>query len=169
VNTFRKWRNLLVILSIIGILLSIWFAAISVPPAAAVFGISSAALFALLIWQMRKLHDAKLIWSNRILAVPSAVILTAGRDAQIETDETIVSTFGILIGGRIYKWGCGGVQGTRLNRIEISRERIVLHFGNGIRAVRAELLHGMADRQKVTDVAEKLLYETGVTATIIDW
>jgi hypothetical protein len=35
--------------------------------------------------------------------------------------------------------------------------------------MRVELLHGMAQKQAVLDVAQKLFHETGVTADITGW
>ena len=44
-----------------------------------------------------------------------------------------------------------------------------LTFGDADRTVRVELLHGMTQERAVLDTAQKLLYETGVTAEIIGW
>jgi hypothetical protein len=80
-----------------------------------------------------------------------------------------VSTFGILIGSRIYKWNSNGMHGVRLNMIEIDRARIYLTFGDGAETMRVELLHGITDEQVVMDAKQKLWQETGVTAVIDGW
>jgi hypothetical protein len=165
----RKRRNCYAVFFLIGIFLTAWFAIKLMTETALVFGAASIALLMLLIRQSRLLYDAGLIWDNRILAVPSAVILLSGGRKKRDTEETIVSTFGILIGSKIYKWGCDGVRGVRLKAIEIDRERIHMTFGNGSQTMQVELLHGMADKQEVMDVKQKLWLETGVSATISGW
>ena len=81
----------------------------------------------------------------------------------------MVSTFGVLIGSRIYKWGCDGVQGVRLRSIRIDRERMSLCFGDGEKAARIELLHGIPDLKTVMEVKQKLKHETGIEASVSGW
>lgn len=133
------------------------------------FGAASITLLMLLVRQSRLLYDAALIWGNRILTVPAAVITTAGSKEEREIEETVVSTFGILMGSRIYKWGCDGVGGVRLSAIEIDRVIIYLTFGNDVESTRVEVLHGLLDEQAMMDVKERLWRETGVTARISGW
>jgi hypothetical protein len=136
---------------------------------ALVFGAASMAMLTLLVRQSRLLYYARLIWDNRILVVPSAVISIWDSKGKRDMEETVVSTFGILIGSKIYKWGCEGVYGVRLSAIEIDRTRIYLAFGDGAETMRVELLHGMADEHAVMDVKQRLWCETGVTAKISGW
>lgn len=164
-----KRRNLLAALFAAGLLLSGWFALQRAAEAAAVFGAVSAALLVLLVVQMRRLHDANLIRNNCILSVPSAVISLPGSGEKTAEEETVVSTFGVLIGSRIYKWGCDGVHGVRLRSIEIGRERMRLWFGDGDNAARIELLHGMSDLRTAMEVSRKLKHETGIEASVIGW
>lgn len=86
-----------------------------------------------------------------------------------DTEETIVSTFGILIGSEIYRWGLDGVHGVRLHTAHIDQERMYLTFGDEVKTMRIELLHGMVQKQAVLNAAQKLLCETGVTANITGW
>ena len=81
----------------------------------------------------------------------------------------MVSTFGILIGSKIYRWGLDGVYGVRLYAVKIDQERMYLTFGDAAQTMRVELLHGMTQKQAVLDAAQKLWYETGVTADITGW
>ncbi|HPD89260.1 MAG TPA: hypothetical protein PLU75_07315 [Oscillospiraceae bacterium] len=164
-----KRRNLLAALLAAGLLLSGWFLFQRAAEAAVVFGTMSTVLLVLLILQMRRLHDADLIRNNCILAVPSAVISLPGGCEQTTPEETVVSTFGVLIGSRIYKWGCDGVQGVRLRSIRIDRERMYLCFGDGDKAARIELLHGIPDLKTVMEVKQKLKHETGIEASISGW
>ena len=81
----------------------------------------------------------------------------------------MVSTFGMIIGSRIYRWGLDGVHGVRLHAAQIDKERMYLAFGNADQTMRVELLHGMTQKQALLDAAQKLLHETGVTADITGW
>ena len=63
-----------------------------------VFGVLSITSLVLLVRQSRQLYAATLIWDNRILAVPSALISMPDHLMKQGTEETVVSTFGILIG-----------------------------------------------------------------------
>ena len=146
-----------------------WLGVTFMAEAAFAFGAISVASLLFLVRQSRLLYDATLIWDNRILVVPSALISMAGGQGKNDTEETVVSTFGILIGSKIYRWGLDGVHGVRLNAARIDKERMYLIFGDADQTMRVELLHGMTEQQAVLDVAQKLLYETGVTVSIIGW
>jgi len=92
-----------------------------------------------------------------------------GRQMKKDTEETVVSTFGILIGSEIYRWGLDGVHGVRLHTAHIDQERMYLTFGDAAQTMRVELLHGMTQKQAVLDAAQKLWHETGVRAEITGW
>lgn len=168
-GAIRKRRDLFAGLLAAGLILSGWFALQRVTEAAVLFGVASAALLFFFVVQMRRLRDACLIRNNCILAVPSAMITVPGRGEKTESEETVISTFGVLIGSRIYKWGCDGIQGVRLRSIEIDRERMCLCFGDGGSTVRIELLHGIPDLQTVMEFRQKLKHETGVEASVVGW
>ncbi|WP_352418236.1 hypothetical protein [Proteiniborus sp.] len=165
----RKRRNCYALFFAVSICLAMWFGAKFMATSAFAFGIISVASLIFLVRQSRLLYDAALIWDNRILAVPSAFISTVSGKGKNDTEETVVSTFGILIGSKIYQWGCDGIYGVRLNAIEIDRERMYLTFGDTAQTMRVELLHGMTQKHAVLDAAQKLLRETGVTADITGW
>jgi hypothetical protein len=167
-KSIRKRRNCYAIFFTVSICLTVWLGAESMA-AAFVFGIISVAFLIFLVRQSRLLCDAALIWDNRILAVPTAFVSTASGKGKHDAEQTVVSTFGILIGSKIYQWGCHGVHGVRLNAIEIDRERMYLTFGDVAQTMRVELLHGIAEQQTVLEVAQKLWKETGVTASISGW
>lgn len=84
-------------------------------------------------------------------------------------EETVVSTFGMLLGNKLYRWGCEGMHGTRLQDIRIDREQIRVTFGKDDESLRLELLHGMTKKEEVLMIAQKLRYETGVQAEVCDW
>ena len=157
------------VLFTICICLTVWFAVKLMADAALIFGVLNIILLILLVRQSRLLYDANLIWNNCILSMSSAIIYILGDKGIKDADETVVSTFGILVGSKIYKWGCDGMYGVRLNAIEIDHSRIYLTFGDGINTMQAELLHGMVDEQTVMGVKQKLWHETGVVPVIKGW
>ena len=168
-KSIRKRRNEYALLFVAGICLAVWLGVTFMLEAVFVFGSISLISLVLLVRQSRRLYDATLIWDNRILAVPSALISMSGRQTKKDTVETVVSTFGILIGSEIYRWGLDGVHGVRIKTIEIDRVWIYLTFGNEIKTLRVKLLHGMNDKQEVMTVKEKLFCETGVETVVSDW
>ena len=165
---FRKRRDCYAVFFVIGIFLTVIFAINFMIVPAFILGMGSFIIFIILVRQYLLLRDATLIWDNPILAVPSSII-TKSEGRKWEAGETIVSTFGILMGKKIYKWGSEGVHGVRLKSIVIDRERIYLTFGDPKKTICVEMLHGMADKQAVLDVQKRLLYETGVSAMISGW
>ncbi|MDD4295635.1 MAG: hypothetical protein PHC69_01595 [Ruminiclostridium sp.] len=165
----RKRRNRYALLFAASICLAVWLGATFMLEAIFAFGAISAISLLLLVRESRLLYDATLIWDNRILAVPSALISMPGYQMKKDTEETVVSTFGILIGSEIYRWGLNGVHGVRLHTAHIDQEWMYLTFGDVAQTMRVDLLHGMTQKQAVLDAAQKLLRETGVTADITGW
>jgi len=165
----RKRRNGYALSLAASICLAVWLGVTSILEVVFVFGAISLISLLLLVRQSRLLYNATLIWDNRILAVPSALISMPGYQMKKDTEETVVSTFGILIGNEIYRWGLDGVHGVRLNTAHIDQERMYLTFGDSAQTMRVELLHGMTQKQAVLDAAQKLLHETSVTADITGW
>ena len=165
----RKRRNGYALLFAASICLAVWLGMAFMLEAVFALGAISLLSLLLLVRQSRLLYDATLIWDNRILAVPSALISMPGRQMKKDTEETVVSTFGILIGSEIYRWGLDGVHGVRLHTADIDQERMYLTFGDKDQTMRVELLHGMLHKQTVVEAAQKLLRETGVTAVVNGW
>lgn len=165
----RKRRNGYVLLFTASISLAVWLGVTFMLEVVFAFGAISLISLLLLVRQSRLLYDATLIWDNRILAVPSALISMPGRQMKKDTEETVVSTFGILIGSEIYRWGLDGGHGVRLHTAHIDQERMYLTFGDKDHTMRVELLHGMLHKQTVVEAAQKLWHETGVQAEISDW
>ena len=118
-KVIRKRRNDYAVLFAIGICLTVWFAVKLMAEVALIFGILNIILLILLVRQSRLLCDASLIRDNRILTAPSVVISLSGSKEKMDVKETIVSTFGIMMGSnsKIYKWGCDGVRGVRPLRL----------------------------------------------------
>ncbi|NLM07580.1 MAG: hypothetical protein GX215_01360 [Clostridiales Family XIII bacterium] len=168
-KSIHKRRNGYALLFAASICLAVWLGATFMLEVVFTFGAISLISLVLLVRQSRRLYDATLIWDNRILAVPSVLISTEGNLRQADTEETVVSTFGMIIGSRIYRWGLDGVHGVRLHTAHIDQERMYLTFGDSAQTMQVELLHGMTQKQAVLDAAQKLLHETGVTADITGW
>jgi hypothetical protein len=165
----RKRRNGYALLFAVSICLVVWFGAILMLEAVFIFGVISLISLLLLVRQIHLLYAATLIWDNRILVVPSALISMSGRKMKKDMEETVVSTFGILIGSEIYRWGLDGIHGVQLRSAYIDQEWMCLTFGDAVQTMRVVLLHGMTQKQTVLNSAQKLFHETGVRAEIIGW
>lgn len=168
-ETIRKRRNIYAILLCASILLTVWLSMVFGIEATFVVGTISIAVLLLLLKQNNLLYDATLIWDNRILAVTSALISVPGVKDKKHSSEIVLSTFGILVDDKIYRWGLDGLYGVRLSSIEIGKKRLYLTFGDVSETMRVEMLHGMTELQEVMEVAQKLLRETGITAKIVGW
>jgi hypothetical protein len=168
-KSIRKRLNGYALLFVAGICLAVWLGMAFMLEAVFVFGAISLIFLLLLLRQGRRLYDATLIWDNRILAVPSALISIPSRQIKRDVEETVVSTFGILMGNEIYRWGLDGVHGVRLHAAQIDKERMYLIFGDKNQTMRVELLHGMLHKQTVVEATQKMLHETGVTAVVNGW
>jgi len=109
----RKRRNGYALLLTTSICLVLWFGASFILEAVFAFGMISGISLLLLVRESRLLYNARLIWDNAILAVPSALISMSNHQMKKDRSETVVSTFGILIGSAIYRWGLDGVHGVQ--------------------------------------------------------
>lgn len=167
-NSIRKKRNKYAFSSLVSIFFALWLGS-EFKLGAFIFGFISAIYLLLLVRQVRLLYDARLIWDNRILAVPYASISMSGQQTNKDIKETVVSTFGILMDCEIYRWGLQGLHGVRLHAVRIDRERMYLTFGDRSQTMRVELLHHMTDKHTIVEAAEKIFYETGVITDIMDW
>ena len=165
----RKRRNGYALLFAAGICMAVWLGMAFMIEAVFVFGVISFISLLLLLRESRCLYDATLIWDNRIIVVPSSLVSIPSRQIKKDIEETVVSTFGILMGSEIYRWGLDGIYGVRLHTAHINQERMYLIFGDADQTMKVELLHGMTGKQAVLDAAQKLIHETGVTADITGW
>lgn len=169
VKAIKEERNIYAALAVVSTLLTVLFIAIGKPEAAIACGVGSAAALVFLYRQSRLLYAAKLICDNRILTVPSSISTQEGHDSEKMMEETVVSTFGLLLGKRVYQWGCDGRHGVRLQTIQFDRARIRLTFGEPNKTLSVELPHGLTDAQAVSSVKHQLWHETGVEAAICGW
>ncbi|WP_347490123.1 hypothetical protein [Desulfoscipio sp. XC116] len=167
-EVIRKWRDGYALLFIVSICFTMLLYVKYMMEALFILGFLNVILLIILVKQNSMLYDAELIRENSVLAVSSAFI-TLPDGQKKSADATIVSTFGILIGGKIYKWGCGGVHGVQLKAVMMDRAWIYLTFGDETGTIRVELLHGLTKMEEVADIKQKLWRETGITAMIHGW
>lgn len=154
-KTIKKWRNIFALIFIISIILTIYFTINKTLKTAIVFGIITTVTIIGLIKQNNQFYYAKLICDNDILSIPS--------------EEAIISTFGLLLGSKVYKWGSDGIRGARLTHIELDLKYIHLTFGTKGDTLNIQLLHGITDPQITKELTQKLWYETGVETHISQW
>lgn len=169
VKAIKDRRNIYAAFFAVGLLLTVLFIVMQKLEVAIACGGVTAVVMILLYRQSRLLNAAMLIYDSRILIVPSSVVTLENQPEQKQAEETIVSTFGLLLGDKVYQWGCEGVYGVRLREVRIDKEHICLYFGDDGELLRVELLHGIAMRKSVMEIAQKIWHETGVKAVISDW
>jgi len=164
----RNRRNGYAALFAAAILLMAWLVHKHMMQGALLLGTAAFVLIALLIGQSRMLYHARLICDNRIISVPAASIFVRG-NKKMDLQETVISAFGMLIGGKVHKWGCDGVGGMRVTAIRIDRVRIHLTFSDGLETAHVQALHGFMQKQAVLEARQRLWHETGVAAQLQDW
>ena len=162
-------RNIYAAISVTVILLTVLFMVMHKMEVVIACGGATAAALFLLYRQSRLLNMARVIYDSRILTVPFSVVTTEKMSSQKLMEETIVSTFGLMLGSYIYQWGCDGIYGVRLREVHIDKEHICLTFGDEGEMLRVELLHGLSDRKSIVEITQKIWYETRVRAEIRDW
>lgn len=168
-KTVKDRRNLYAVLSVILIFLTAMLFTMHKMSAAIHCGGLTVMVLILLYRQNLLLSVARVIYDSRILTVPSAIIISDNRSNKKQADETIVSTFGLLLGNKVYKWGCEGVHGIRLHKVQIDREHICLSFGDYSETISIVLLHNLTDRKSVMEIVNKIWRETGVKTEVCDW
>ncbi len=167
VQAMKRSRKYYAALFAAGILFTAYFMFVMQRTAAAVCGVLAVAAMVLLWRKSRLIYWAKVICDSKLLIVPTSVVTGHGGDHQ--RSETIVGTFGLLLGSQVYTWGCDGHHGVRLREVEIDGTRLRLRFGTDDELLCVEMLHGMTDVISVREFAEKIHYDTGVHAQITDW
>lgn len=107
-------------------------------------------------------RDAKLIYDNQILIIPQTTISFTQEGEGKTVTETIISTFGVMTDNKIITWGKDGRNGINVREITLDQKYITIFFGYKEQKSWIKLLHGLTDPQKIEEVKNKLLYETGV-------
>ncbi len=167
-KAIKDRRNLYAAFSVAVMLLTVLLIVMQKMAAAIVCGGVTAVALILLYRQSQLLYGAMVIHDSRILTVPSSIVTVENQTCHKLEEETIVSTFGLLLGNKVYQWGCEGVYGVRLQEVRIDKEHICLSFGADGKMLRVELLHGLTNRQSVMEITQKIWHETGVWASMVD-
>lgn len=114
-----------------------------------------------LVMEARKLESARLIMENQLLGTCTATVSSMqhkGSSHQREA-ECILSPFGLLVGGKVYKFGRDGI---RLHSVDIGESRILVSFGTETRHWTADFLHGPLDDEALSALVEAIEHETGI-------
>ncbi len=168
-RAIRRRRNVYAVLSVEGIILAAAFVISKEMSAAIVCGVFAAAAIVMLCFQSRLLFWCRLICDTKILTVASSVVSSEKAESQKTVEETIVAAFGLLLGDKVYRWGCEGISGVRLREVSIDKSHMCLTFGAAEDRMSVKMLHGITDKHEMTEITKKLKYETGVQATVSDW
>ncbi len=168
-ETVQKQRLFCILFLMASVFLALLFSLKLMAIRAFIFGATSILLLIFVIKINHLIYEINLIKDNPIIKVSSAVILTENGIKKGGMEETIISTFGILIGSETYKWGSDGIGGVKLKTIEIDRMRIYLTFGDKEKTMTVKLLHGIEKIYEIKDIKEKLWEETCVKATVSGW
>ncbi len=168
VKAKTKTRRMCAAFCAVDMLLATLFLVARKPGLAAACVVCAVAGLVFLFRQSRLAYWAALIYENRLLVIPTAIV-TRSNGAARQTEETVVSTFGLLLGNKIYLWGRYRAKGPRLREAAVDKTHLCLRFGVGDETQCARLLHGMTDRQDIKAFAEKMKFETGVKASIDGW
>lgn len=115
----------------------------------------------LFLLEYRRYKFALLIIENKIFDI-QAVKEDSFSDNNI---EFIISCFGILFGRKIIKFN---VEGIKLKEVEISGRVISITYEKDKKRKNISLLHGIIDKKKMKDIAEKFQFETGIRPLILD-
>ena len=160
------WFSYTVLQFAVSVCLVLWSQKFSTE-AALVFLITGTVSLTAMVKYCLVLYDAKLIADNPILEVRPIHIYPVGQKQSDSPQTIVISTFGLLVGERVYSWGCKP-GGARLMAAEIDRRMFHLVFGDGKNGMQAHILHGLDDMQVVAEVSERLWHETGVRLVMRD-
>ncbi len=110
-------------------------------------------------------ESAKLIIENRLLDI-CPVTISAGNsnsNSVRQPVECVLSPFGLLIGGKVYKFGRDGI---RLHSMDIGVSQITVGFGSDKNKCSAVLLVDPLDADQIAKITERMICEAGITPRI---
>lgn len=159
----RLWLS--VCTAVAAVLLLACLVALHETPPAIVTGALVAVCLLFVVCNSRKLASAKLITENRVIDICPATVCMAGTDEEAtrQAVECVLSPFGLLVEGKIYKFGRDGI---RLHSVDIGDSHITVCFGDNERRWTARLLYGPLGKGDLARLAKKLEYETGITPSL---
>jgi len=136
----------------------------------AVFGMMGGTLMTAFFCMARKmLIAAEVIAENTIIHIRLADLSWKTDEEKREAEKLCerfdvrISTFGILLGNRIIRWGDGSVW---LKSAEIGSDYISLHYGSQEEAHNIRLLYPKPDGGVLADIIEKFRVEAGIIPTV---
>ncbi len=165
----KRRRDIYLIIVLLGFILTIYSRQNHARATTIFTGLSTLIFLPLFIRQIGLIRDISIIRDNPILVVATAATRSRGNGKKEYIEEIIISTFGILLDKKIYKWGSGGVHGILLKSIDIDSRRIKLVFGRDSRNTEIEIIHDLESRERAISIGESLWKETGVMANIHGW
>lgn len=153
--------------AVAALLLLLYFLARKQYLLAVIFAGTAAIGFVIFACSYRAYTSARLIWDNRIIDICPATISIKGAayKSARQVIACVLSPFGLLIGGNVYKFGRDGI---RLYAIDIGETYISVDFGDEAKRWTAVLLHGARNQDALNRLAEQVAYETGVTPSLLD-
>lgn len=160
----RRSLSLYALLFFLSIFLSFLLSRLSWQGLLRVFSLASAIFFCLLVRQYYKLRRTQLIYDNPIVHLPLALLFEADKEEGLALEEVLLSTFGLVVGGRIYFWG---LKGSRLISAFIDSKTLAFTFGRAGELRSIEILHNLKDENLKT-LVDKLYHETGVRAKFLE-
>jgi len=126
-------------------------------------------LFYIYIPARKKLMLTQLIVENAILHIEPAVLHGHDGEAEESLCEAVrmyVSVFGIMLGGKIIKWGHDGGLDCRLKAVEIGHDYLSIDYGTKDKARKIRMLYDRPDSSSLADIIEKFRYETGIVPVV---
>lgn len=150
-KNIRKRMDILKALSAISAMGVACFAVCGLSIPTLCFAISLVVVMALLLQQRKTYRAARLILESQIFSTNCG------------GSETVLSTFGLLDGERVYPWG---YEDTKLCAVEITPNYLFLSFGSKDAPSCLLLPHEFHDQQTVSTVKQRLRHETGVEASV---
>jgi len=125
---------------------------------------------ALYLFTRKKLVLTEIIIDNTIIHIQPAVILGASDEDKAEAEKLCekfgvrISTFGILLGNKIIKWGVGNDD--QLKAAEIGKDYISIDYGTIVEVQNIRLLYSRPDGDELADIVKKFQHETGIVPVI---
>jgi len=117
----------------------------------------------------KKMNVMAIIVDNTIIHIKPAVISGQTVEAKEEEEKlrenfgVRISTFGILLGNKIIKWG-GGDE--RLKAAEIGKDYISIDYGTRENTQNIRLLYSRPGEDELAEIIEKFRHETGIVPEI---
>lgn len=120
------------------------------------------ALLILFFKNLKLQADVNLILDNAIFQ--KSLLRTQGGQGEKKQmlHQIVFSTFGLLLGDRVYKWGKSGKSYNKLKCVAIDDAFIKIQFTQGGEDLEMEIFHGFKDPKKIEQLSHQVFQETGI-------